>query len=78
MVKLAKGAAMAKVIKGMKKTGGLVVSCVLAKKPSGREVWRVSSPDGRIKTLATSRRTAQVMDEAVIKYARALRHLADR
>jgi hypothetical protein len=70
---------MAKVVKRMEKTRKpSVVSRVLATKLGGRELWRVSASDGRIKTLATSKRTAQVMDKAMTKYARALRRLADR
>ncbi|MGH6801752.1 MAG: hypothetical protein ACREC3_00075 [Methyloceanibacter sp.] len=43
----------------------------------GGEVWQISSKGAR-KTVVTSRKSAAAMDEAVRRYASALRRLADR
>jgi hypothetical protein len=44
---------------------------------AGHEVWRIAK-SGRFVTLKTSRSSIRAMDEAVTKYDRALRRLADR
>jgi hypothetical protein len=42
------------------------------------EIWRVSSPEGKTKTITTSKASTRAINETAAKYSRALKRLADR
>ena len=65
---------MAKVIK-TKIRGATVI--VGKETRNGRTVWRLSA-NGRIKTVTTKPSSNSAMDEAVVKYGRALQRLANQ
>jgi hypothetical protein len=49
----------------------------IAAKKGGGDVWRVSHGD-KVRTITTSKASTRAMDQAVAKYGRALKRLADR
>jgi hypothetical protein len=68
---------MAKEYTGRTTKGEWQIDHVRAAGSKGGDVWRVSH-DGKVREIATSKASTRAMDQAVEKYGRALKRLADR